>query len=99
MCHASSLPLTTNQPILDRLFGTNRSGQAAGRADDRRQAYFGGEAITVADICVTAIVVIARVIDVRTDHLPIITDAVTRCESLSAFAESAPLRQPGAPSD
>ena len=56
-------------------------------ADDRRQAYFGGEMITVADICVTAIVVIARVIDVRSDHLPIITDAVARCESLSAFAD------------
>ncbi len=65
--------------------------------DEARQTYFGGETITIADICVTAIVVIARVIGIRIDGLPIIEAAVTRCESLTAFADSAPMRQPGAP--
>ena len=60
-------------------------------------AFCHGEALTLADICLGSITVLARVNKLALPPLPTIDRIMARCEALEAFAKADPLKQQGAP--
>ena len=60
--------------------------------------YCHGDTVTIADILLMSIVVVMRTLDVSVPDVPTIDRIVALCETQEAFAQAAPLRQPGAPS-
>jgi maleylacetoacetate isomerase len=56
-----------------------------------------GDAITLADICLGSITVLARINKLVLPPLPTIDAIMARCEAMEAFAKADPLKQEGAP--
>jgi maleylacetoacetate isomerase len=56
-----------------------------------------GDEVTVADICLASIVVVARVFKINVPDIPTINRILFACEKLDAFARADPYRQLGAP--
>ena len=60
-------------------------------------AYCHGDAPTMADICLTSIIVVMRVFKVSVAGIPTIERIMARCEANPAFAKADPFKQEGAP--
>jgi maleylacetoacetate isomerase/maleylpyruvate isomerase len=56
-----------------------------------------GDAVTLADICLGSITVLARINKLVLPPLPTIDAIMARCEAMDAFAKADPLKQVGAP--
>jgi len=56
-----------------------------------------GDEVTIADICLGSITVMARINKLALPPLPTIDGIMARCEALEAFAKADPLKQVGAP--
>ncbi len=56
-----------------------------------------GDAVTTADICLASILVVMRIFKIEVADVPTIDRIMDACETLSAFADAAPGKQPGAP--
>lgn len=56
-----------------------------------------GDALTLADICLGSITVLARINKLVLPPLPTIDAIMARCEAMEAFAKADPLKQVGAP--
>jgi maleylacetoacetate isomerase len=59
--------------------------------------YSHGDAVTMADICMASIVMVARVFDIVVPDVPTIDRIMASCEAQPAFAAANPWRQEGAP--
>jgi maleylacetoacetate isomerase len=56
-----------------------------------------GDTPTLADICLTSVMVVMKVFQIEVGDLPTIERIVARCQALEPFARARPDRQPGAP--
>ena len=56
-----------------------------------------GDALTMADICLASIIVVARVFKIEVPDIPTVTRIMADCEQLEAFAKADPRKQAGAP--
>lgn len=56
-----------------------------------------GDAVTMADICLASIVVVARVFKIAVSGIPTVNRIMFACEKLDAFQKADPYRQIGAP--
>ena len=56
-----------------------------------------GASLTLADICLGSITVLARINKLVLPPLPTIDAIMARCEAMEAFAKADPLKQVGAP--
>ena len=56
-----------------------------------------GDSVTMADICLASILVVARVFKITVPDIPTINRIMFACEKLDAFAAADPYRQAGAP--
>jgi maleylacetoacetate isomerase/maleylpyruvate isomerase len=56
-----------------------------------------GDTVTLADICLASIMVVARVFKITVTGIPTVNRIVFACEKLDAFAKAEPYRQIGAP--
>ncbi|MCQ8240838.1 maleylacetoacetate isomerase [Rhizosaccharibacter radicis] len=56
-----------------------------------------GDTVTLADICLASLAVVTRVFRITVPDIPTISRIFAECEAMPAFAESDPMRQPGAP--
>jgi maleylacetoacetate isomerase len=59
--------------------------------------YSHGDAVTMADICMASIVMVARVFDIVVPDVPTIDRIMASCEAQPAFVAADPWRQDGAP--
>jgi maleylacetoacetate isomerase len=57
-----------------------------------------GDHVTIADICLASLVVVAKVLEFDAANVPTVNAIVARCEKLQAFARAHPKHQAGAPS-
>jgi maleylacetoacetate isomerase len=60
-------------------------------------AFCHGDAVTLADLCLGSITVLARVNKLALPPLPTIDRIMARCEAMEAFAKADPMKQVGAP--
>ncbi|HEY4173265.1 MAG TPA: maleylacetoacetate isomerase [Rhodopila sp.] len=60
--------------------------------------YCHGDSVTIADILLMSLVVVMRALGISVSAIPTIDRIVALCETQEAFAQAAPLKQPGAPS-
>jgi maleylacetoacetate isomerase len=60
-------------------------------------AYSHGDALTIADICMASVVMVARVFDIAVANTPTVDRIMAACEAQPAFAAANPWRQAGAP--
>jgi maleylacetoacetate isomerase/maleylpyruvate isomerase len=60
--------------------------------------YCHGDSVTIADILLMSLVVVMRALHISVADIPTIDRIVALCEAQDAFAQAAPLKQPGAPS-
>jgi maleylacetoacetate isomerase len=56
-----------------------------------------GDHVTIADICLASLVVVAKLLNFEADNIPTVHAIVSRCEKLEAFARANPKYQAGAP--
>jgi maleylacetoacetate isomerase len=56
-----------------------------------------GDAVTMADLCLASIIVVARVFQIKVTGIPTVDRIMFACEKLDAFAKAEPYRQLGAP--
>ncbi len=56
-----------------------------------------GDVVTMADICLTSVVAVMRVLKIQVNDIPTIDRIVKRCDLIDAFAQANPVRQDGAP--
>jgi maleylacetoacetate isomerase len=56
-----------------------------------------GDNVTIADICLASVIVVARVFKIDVPDIPTINRIMARCEQLEAFQRAEPSRQFGAP--
>lgn len=56
-----------------------------------------GDAVTMADIVLMSILVVARVFKIEVPGIPTISRIAARCEAQAAFAKADPMKQDGAP--
>ena len=56
-----------------------------------------GDSVTIADICLASIIVVARLFKIEVADIPTIDRIMAECEKNAAFAKAAPNRQEGAP--
>ena len=56
-----------------------------------------GDSVTIADICLASIIVVARLFKIEVADIPTIDRIMAECEKNAAFAKAAPSRQEGAP--
>jgi maleylacetoacetate isomerase len=66
-------------------------------AEKGTAAYSHGDAVTMADICMASIVMVARVFDIVVPDVPTVDRIMASCEAQPAFAAADPWRQDGAP--
>lgn len=55
-----------------------------------------GDRVTIADICLASLVVVAKFLKFEADNIPTVNAIVARCEKLEAFARANPKHQAGA---
>jgi homodimeric-type pyruvate dehydrogenase E1 component len=60
-------------------------------------AFAHGDSVTIADICLASIIVVARVFKIEVPNTPTINRIMATCEQLKAFQRAEPSRQFGAP--
>jgi glutathione S-transferase len=65
--------------------------------DGTAGAFCFGDDVTVADICLASILVVAEIFGISVPNIPTIDRIGQRCFALDAFARAHPLRQQGAP--
>ncbi len=56
-----------------------------------------GHEPTLADVCLSSIIVVMRVFNIEVPGIPMITQIMARLDQIEAFAKAAPLKQRGAP--
>lgn len=56
-----------------------------------------GDALTMADVCLASIIVVARVFKIEVPDIPTVMRIMADCEKLEAFAKADPRKQAGAP--
>jgi len=60
-------------------------------------AFCHGDSVSLADICVTSLLAVAKSMGFRPTAAPTVTAIVERCEALEPFQRASPMRQVGAP--
>jgi len=67
-------------------------------ASDRATGEFcQGDQVTIADVCLSSIVAVAKVFKFEAASLPTVNRIAARCEEIEAFARANPTLQPGSP--
>jgi maleylacetoacetate isomerase len=67
-------------------------------ADPATGNFCHGNQVTIADICLASLLVVAKMNNFEAANIPTVQGIVGRCELLEAFAHANPKRQAGAPS-
>jgi maleylacetoacetate isomerase/maleylpyruvate isomerase len=65
--------------------------------DEETGEFCQGDSVTLADVCLASILVVARVFKITVADIPTINRIMFACEKLDAFAAADPYRQAGAP--
>jgi maleylacetoacetate isomerase len=70
-------------------------GRLAG--DSATGIFCHGDQVTIADVCLASLLVVARIFKFEAPNIPRMNGIVARCEELEAFARANPKQQTGAP--